>query len=181
MKDFNSYLRPATDDDLQLIYTWRNKEEIRQLMFNDNVIEWDQHKNWFNLLKSDMKSEIRLFVENNLPRGIVQVNKINTDHQTAEWGFYIGDPYKKGLGTLLAYHSLNFIFNELNIRKLTAQVLSINNKSLTFHQKVGFLQEGLLKQQILRNEKYIDVHLYGQFKQNWEHNKVILMEGFTNA
>ncbi|MGJ9459587.1 UDP-4-amino-4,6-dideoxy-N-acetyl-beta-L-altrosamine N-acetyltransferase [Oceanobacillus sp. CF4.6] len=181
MNDFNSYLRPVTNDDLQLIYTWRNKSEIRKLMFSDNVIEWDRHVNWFNSINSDMKNEIKVFMEDNVPRGIVQVNQINTDYQTAEWGFYIGDSYKKGLGILLAYHSLNYIFNELSIRKLSAQVLSINEKSLRFHRKVGFLQEGLLKQQILRNEKFIDVHLYAQFKQNWEHNKVLLMEGFTNV
>lgn len=181
MNEYNSYIRNVTKADLQMIYTWRNKPEIRNLMFNDNKIEWGTHVNWFDSLKCDEKNDLKLFVEDNEPRGIVQINKINCIHQTAEWGFYIGDAYKKGLGTLLAYHSLNYIFDELNIRKLSAQVLSVNQKSFRYHRKVGFSQEGKLQQQIVRNDKFIDVYLFAQFNRNWKQNKSKLMGGYTNA
>ncbi|TFE03935.1 UDP-4-amino-4,6-dideoxy-N-acetyl-beta-L-altrosamine N-acetyltransferase [Jeotgalibacillus salarius] len=181
MLEFNSYLRSVTEEDLQLIYTWRNSPEIRQLMFNNEEIEWNSHIKWFDYLDSDENSEIKIFIEDKKPRGIVQINKINTYHQTAEWGFYIGDRYKKGLGSLLAYHALNYIFDELNIRKLSAQVLSINDISLKYHNKIGFKQEGLLFQHILREDKLIDVYLFAQFKKNWKYNKQVLLEAFTNG
>lgn len=177
--EYNSYLKPVTNGDLQLMYTWRNKLDIRKFMFNDNKIEWKSHVNWFNSFRDDGKNDIRIFIENSKPRGVVQINKIDANHQTAEWGFYIGDGYKSGLGTLLAYHALNYIFEELNIRKLSAQVLSSNEKSLRFHNKIGFVHEGILQKQIIRDQKFIDVHLYALFNQDWKHNKIKLMEDYS--
>lgn len=181
MMEYNSYLRPVTKSDLELIYKWRNKEEIRTLMFHRDPIDWNSHVDWFSSLQKDENNKIRLFVEDNEPRGIVQVNKINTNDQTAEWGFYLGNPYKKGLGTLLAYHALNFIFYDLQIRKLTAKVLSTNPKSVNFHHKIGFNQEGILREQIIRDTHHIDVHLFAQFEHNWGLNKTRLMEGYSDA
>lgn len=167
----SSYLRPITNDDLKLIFNWRNKPEIREYMFNNALIEWNTHLKWFDSLKSNTENDIKIFIEDSKPRGIVQFSKISKYHQTAEWGFYIGDSYRKGLGTLLAYHALNYIFNDLDIRKLSAQVLSTNEKSLRFHKKIGFIQEGVLRRQIIRDNKIIDVHLLAQFKQNWKNSE----------
>ncbi|WP_430790871.1 UDP-4-amino-4,6-dideoxy-N-acetyl-beta-L-altrosamine N-acetyltransferase [Virgibacillus flavescens] len=181
MMEYNSYLRPVAYTDLELIYTWRNQEEIRSLMFQRDPIDWSTHVNWFSFLQKDEHNVIKLFVEDNEPRGVVQVNNINRNDQTAEWGFYIGDQYKKGLGTLLAYHALHFIFQELQIRKLTAQVLSTNPKSINFHSKIGFEQEGILRKQIKRDKQFIDVHLFAQFEHDWERNKLKLMEGYNHV
>ncbi|RCW77358.1 UDP-4-amino-4,6-dideoxy-N-acetyl-beta-L-altrosamine N-acetyltransferase [Saliterribacillus persicus] len=179
--NMESYLRPVTKDDLEIILTWRNKPEIRNLMFNDREIEWENHLKWFESLTNKETDVIKLFVESNEPRGVVQLNKIDKLHGTAEWGFYIGDAYRKGLGTLLAYHALNYIFDELKIRKLSAQVLDLNEKSLEFHRKLGFKQEGILQEQIWRNDRYIDVFLFAQFNYHWNQNKSRLAEGYMNG
>lgn len=181
MNIYNSFLRPVTNDDLQLIFNWRNRIEIRKFMFNNKEIEWEEHLNWFNSLKNDENNIIKIFIEDGEPRGVVQVNKINTIDKTAEWGFYIGDGYKIGLGKTLAYHALNYIYNELNIRKLSAKVLSTNEKSLRFHQKIGFVKEGTLRQHITRDKKFLDIILFAQFNQSWKHNKTRLLEDYTHG
>lgn len=177
--EYNSYLRSVTDEDLELIYKWRNKPNIRKYMFNEKKIEWQSHLKWFSSIINDDNNKIKLFIENNEPRGIVQINRIDIVHETAEWGFYIGDSYKKGLGTLLAYHGLRYIFEDLSIRKLNAQVLSTNLTSLKFHEKIGFNQEGILQSQISREQELIDVYLYALFNDNWKNIKIKLLEDYS--
>lgn len=175
----NSYLRSVKNEDIELIYNWRNKPDIRKHMFNDNEIEWDTHLAWFGNIINDDKNKIKIFVENNKPRGIVQINHIDTVQQTAEWGFYIGDSYRRGLGTLLAYYGLNYIFEDLGIRKLSAQVLSTNHNSLRFHEKIGFKQEGILQSHIYRDNKLIDIYLFALFDHNWKEIKIKLLEEYS--
>ncbi|UOE55166.1 UDP-4-amino-4,6-dideoxy-N-acetyl-beta-L-altrosamine N-acetyltransferase [Cytobacillus oceanisediminis] len=166
-------LKDICKKDLEKILDWRNKESVRKVMYNSNIILLEEHLNWYEGLKDSNTSLSKVFYYDNVPYGILNINKIDRTNNKCEWGFYIGaNDAPKGMGTLLGYTSLNYIFGELSIRKLCAEVISFNNKSVTFHQKLGFSKEGLLRKHVIKNDRFHDVHLFGLFKEEWEKNSL---------
>lgn len=166
-------LRDIYRHDLQKLLNWRNQEFIRKVMFNDSLISWDQHLKWYeNLIKSNNKIS-KIFVFNGKDFGLLNINNIDEQNGSCEWGFYIGEKNShKGAGLLLGFTSLEFIFNNLKMRKLTAKVIESNIISRNFHEKLGFHLDGILRKQIKRSNHYEDVYLYSIFNDEWEKKAV---------
>jgi len=168
-------LKDIDENDLPFLLNWRNQESIREVMFNSNMILWAQHNQWFNKLQKNDSAISKIFYFDNIPYGVLNITQIDLVNNTCEWGFYIGSlTAPKGIGTILGYTALNYIFQELHVRKLFAQVFDFNDKSINFHNKMGFTQEGKLRAHILKNGQYIDVFLYGFLSSEWEEQSLIL-------
>lgn len=170
-------LKEIENDDLQLILSWRNQEPIRKVMFNSDIITWEQHVQWFNRLKKNEIARSKIFYFDNIPYGVLNITQIDILNKRCEWGFYLcSRTAPKGMGTILGYTALKYVFRELNMRKVSAQVFSLNNKSIKFHEKLGFTQEGQLRAHVLKNEQYIDILLFGLLSTEWEKNELLLKE-----
>ena len=170
-------LKEIDENDLSLLLNWRNQESIREVMFNSDMISWEKHSKWFHNLQKNDSIISKVFYFDDIPYGVLNITQIDPVNNTCEWGFYIGSlTAPKGMGTILGYTALNYIFRELHIRKLSAQVFEFNNKSINFHNKMGFTQEGKLREHVLRNEQYIDILLYGFLSSEWEEQFVILKQ-----
>ncbi|PKG22769.1 UDP-4-amino-4,6-dideoxy-N-acetyl-beta-L-altrosamine N-acetyltransferase [Niallia nealsonii] len=174
-------LKDIHKEDLMQLFNWRNQESIRNMMYNSDIILFDDHVCWFEGLQKSEKAISKIFYYDNIPYGVLNINNIDRMNNKCTWGFYIGpSDAPKGMGTVLGYTSLNYIFGELSMRKLSAEVLSINEKSLNFHKKLGFTQEGILRKHVIKNGEYMDVYLYGILKEEWnDHSEVIkkMMKG----
>ena len=170
MKDLSkAELKDIKENDLKLILDWRNQELIRKVMFNSGIILMDQHVEWFNRLKQSTTEISKIFYYNQVPYGVLNINQIDRINNNCKWGFYIGTSNApRGMGKILGFTSLNYIFKGLSIRKLSAEVLSINEKSANFHQMLGFTREGVLHKHIIKDDFYVDILLYRLFKEEWE-------------
>ncbi|OLN24028.1 UDP-4-amino-4,6-dideoxy-N-acetyl-beta-L-altrosamine N-acetyltransferase [Domibacillus antri] len=161
-------LKDIEEKDLKRILEWRNQEWIRRVMYHSEEISMEQHLSWFKNLQSSETAVTKLFYYDGIPYGVLNVNNIHSQHSRCEWGFYIGEQNTpKGMGTILGFTALHYIFNELNIRKLCAEVIGSNQKSRAFHEKMGFSGEGILRKHIIKDEKEEDVFLYGMFQYEW--------------
>lgn len=166
-------LKDIKETDLKQILDWRNQESIRNVMHNSNIISMDEHIQWFDRLQKSATSISKIFYYKQVPYGVLNVTQIDRINNKCEWGFYIGvNNAPRGMGTILGFTSLNFIFQELSIRKLSAEVLSNNEKSEIYHKKLGFTQEGVLRKHVWREENYIDILLYGLLNEEWKEHSV---------
>lgn len=164
-------------NDLEKVLEWRNEESIRNVMFNSEIITNEQHTKWFHRISKSPYDISKIFYYDEVPYGVLNITRIDKVNETCEWGFYIGNQSSpKGMGAILGYTALNYIFEELLIRKLSAQVLNNNKKSINFHEKLGFTKEGILRQQIIKEQIHYDVILYGYLKSEWEKRSQILRE-----
>ena len=146
----------------------RNEVNIRKWMFTDHVIGSDEHKQWIQLLKQDSR-QIVFAVLDDQPEvlGVVSVNAIDHLHKKAEWGIYLSETARVGLGSRLEYAIINFIFDELGMEKLNCQVIEGNDLVVRMHTKFGFQEEGFMRSNILKEGIRIGVHLLGLTKQEW--------------
>lgn len=171
----NASLRDIVEDDLDKILAWRNQEHIRSVMFNNDIIDWQQHSNWYKEIKSNNNKISKIFSVNKIDYGILNINNIDNYSNKCSWGFYIGDTNApKGTGKLLGYTALEFVFKELKFRKLCAEVIETNQVSCNFHEKLGFKLDGVLRKEIKRNNEYEDIYVYSLFAEEWEKHKEYL-------
>ncbi|MBE1555021.1 UDP-4-amino-4,6-dideoxy-N-acetyl-beta-L-altrosamine N-acetyltransferase [Sporosarcina limicola] len=172
-----AFLKDIAENDLRFILDWRNQESIRKVMFNHDMISWEQHIQWFKQVQTSVTALSKVFYFDDVPYGVLNITQIDPIHNRCEWGFYIGEPEApKGMGTVLGYTALNYIFRELKIQKLDAEVLDFNDKSIYFHKKLGFNQEGKRREYVVKNGQYIDVVLFGYLATEWDEQYLALKE-----
>lgn len=97
------------------------------------------------------------------------IHKVNTKNRTCEIGIFIGDKnlWGKGFGTDALETLINFIFNELNLKKIKLAVYSFNDRAIKCYKALGFQEEGILKREIFREGKYHDVILMAMFREDY--------------
>lgn len=161
-------LRSIREDDLSLILSWRNSERIRKCMFSEEIIKEADHRKWFAACLNDDTRKDWIFVYEGERRGLISFTDINYRHKRCFWGFYIGSRMEgKNLGQIMAGLGLKKMFMDYGMHKIIGEVLVDNERSISFHKKLGFEQEGYFKDHILKNEKYIDVISFGLRKETW--------------
>lgn len=161
-------LKDINTEDSNLILRWRNQLNIRAVMKNSDVLGKEEHEKWLKKVINSDNYKIKIFYFNNVAYGLGNFKLLTPSKEIGEWGFYIGESTAtKGMGTALGYTFLNYIFDELKIRKVCAEVFDYNEISLYFHQKLGFKQDEILREHIFKNGRYCDVHLFSIFREEW--------------
>jgi UDP-2,4-diacetamido-2,4,6-trideoxy-beta-L-altropyranose hydrolase/UDP-4-amino-4,6-dideoxy-N-acetyl-beta-L-altrosamine N-acetyltransferase len=161
-------LREIKEEDIELLYMWRNQSFIRENMFYHLEIKWEEHCNWFYHKRYNDNFHARIFEYSGEPIGFVSF-QVNEMDNSAQWGFYIGRKNSsRGMGTLLGKLALNFGFTSLELTKVIGEVLPFNEKSLRFHDRLGFYLEEIIKDRYERDGEHYDVFVYGLTKENWK-------------
>jgi len=167
-------IRPINEDDLQMVLAWRNSERINRYMFSNHSITMAEHRRWFEGLAAAERFCL-IFELNNRAVGVVNITELDSYDNKCSWGFYLGETgLPKGTGLLMGYHGLQFIFAELGIRKLGSKSFAFNKNSIHYHQKLGFMEEGILRQECKKNEVFEDVVLLALFKEKWQQHRLVI-------
>ena len=161
----NVYLKVMEEIDLEKVLEWRNSERIRQGMYTNRIITFDEHKKWFYncMARKDIKNFICYLDDHAV--GVVNITDIDCENLTCTWSIYRGAiNCPAGTGYQIGKCTLNYIFHELKLRKVYVEVLANNKISENFHKKLGFEIEGVFKKHIIRNGVCLDVLRLAIFK-----------------
>ena len=92
---------------------------------------------------------------------------INWIARSAEYRVFIGevDCRGKGIGTEIGGILLRYGFGKLNLNKIYLGVNAEHKEALRSYEKAGFVKEGLLRQEIFRNNRYYDVIRMGVLRE----------------
>jgi UDP-4-amino-4,6-dideoxy-N-acetyl-beta-L-altrosamine N-acetyltransferase len=160
-------------ESIELIRRWRNSKWVSQYMYRSHYIGKEEHQKWISKLKTKDVAKALIIRYNGKPIGLAQLSNIDYDNKTTEWGFYIADESVrgKGIGTAVLYKLINYVFEEMSLKKMSTMVLENNYVAIKLYQKFGFKKEGKLKKKLVRNGKEIDVFLMRLLKDEWKHQK----------
>jgi len=85
------------------------------------------------------------------------------DH-IAEIGYWIGEAYwGHGIATEALRQMTEYAFLELRYRKLFGPVLEPNHASMKVLEKNNYILEGILKQEVFKNNQYFDIYQYAKY------------------
>ena len=100
--------------------------------------------------------------------GIFQVRETEPGFGTAEWGFALGSPFwGSGVFAEGAELVLQFAFETLQVHRLEARATLRNGRGNSALQKLGAVQEGVLRKSFLKNGEYLDQALYAMVEDDW--------------
>ena len=95
--------------------------------------------------------------------------KENIHAKTAEMGYYIAEPYwGKGLGTSAVRQVCRHIFENTDILRIFAEPFARNAASCRVLEKSGFVLEGVLQQNAVKNGEVLDMKLYARLRASGE-------------
>jgi UDP-4-amino-4,6-dideoxy-N-acetyl-beta-L-altrosamine N-acetyltransferase len=170
-------LRPLAKDDLTMVLNWRNSKSVRQFMLSDKLITIDEHLKWFDKVSNNKSCENLVVEYDNNPIGCIYIQDINPTDKTCTWGMYIGESnVNLGIGTLLEISAIDRMFYFHKVRKIWGQAL-ISNRIRFLHYKMGFTDEGILKQHVYRHSSYEDVVIFSLFFNKWNMKRSAILEG----
>jgi len=91
--------------------------------------------------------------------------KDNIHRRTAELGYYVAEPYwGKGAGTTAVKKACDLVFANTDILRIFAEPFSVNAASCRILEKAGFVFEGPLRKNALKNGVILDMKMYALIK-----------------
>ena len=131
-------LRKAQLSDCRRIWYWRNEKEVRKLSFQHQKIPYAQHQSWFKAKLSDSKSAILIALNpSQEPIGQARLDRLNP--RLAEAHIIVRKNFRnQGWGQILLSKTCQYGFRTLKFKKIRAQILSQNSRSLALFQSLGF-------------------------------------------
>ena len=159
------YLRGLEQGDLERTHRWVNDPEIVDAVGVRAPISLEQQRQWYENLCRD-RSKVVLAIclkEGDAHIGNTSLRDIDPVHRHAMFSIFIGDRSARGGGTgsEATRLTLRYAFEVLNLHRVWLKTSSDNAGAVAMYQKLGFQQEGCLRQHEFKNGRYVDKLLFG--------------------
>lgn len=171
MAEQQTRLRPLEEADLETVREWRNHVEVRSYMYTRHEIGEAEHRAWFERVCRDDSRHALIFELEEQPVGFVQFSVVDTRAGRADWGFYLAPSAPRGSGAKLGECALTYAFDHLLLHKICGEALAFNERSIRFHERLGFTREAMLRDHHFDGKKYHDVAGFGLLAAEWNERK----------
>lgn len=167
-------LSAITPEDVPTLTLWYQDVEFMRLF--DSLVARprteEEIQKWRNDWRNDKDSYmfgIRTVLSDELV-GLIDIGGISWQHGVGWLGVAIGDRANRGrgYGTEAVTLLLDFAFRELNLYRVQLNVFSYNTAAIRVYEKLGFTQEGILRQALHRDGQRYDILMYGLLRPEWE-------------
>lgn len=167
----NIILRALSENDAQHTLDLREDfDAIKQFMGNSYPVSLLDEKNWINdLHKKGFRERIVFAImqkKNNekIFAGYLGVKNINYIHKTADFGIILSKDFRgQGMGKEAMELFFDYLFRQINIRKVRLEVLEDNDIAINLYKKIGFKEEGRRVEEYWQDGKYKNVVLMSLF------------------
>ncbi|HEY0375592.1 MAG TPA: GNAT family protein [Pyrinomonadaceae bacterium] len=111
--------------------------------------------------------EAGIWFENQLA-GCVRYNYIDRAHRNTELGYWLGAAFQgRGLATAACRAMTDYAFATLGLNRVEIRCMSENLRSRRVPERLGFTQEGVLRQVRWRRDHFDDHVVYGMLAGEW--------------
>lgn len=162
----NVELRTIEEDDYEKLRDWVNHYDVRRFIGISKPTNLKQETEFVeNELEEENTILLGICLDGELIGDIALEEKENG---VAELGIMIGPEYHgNGYGTEASRLVINHAFEQLRYHKIKTRVAESNEKSTRVWEKLGFQQEGTLREHFFLDGEYRDMKLYGLLEDEW--------------
>lgn len=154
-------------ESMPLILKWANDPEIKRNIGTIYPISEYEHEIWIKNRAMDSTNKLYLIQHKDDKSIIGIIGNKSTDfiNRNTEIYLYIGEKeYRsRGLGKEIINTYTEFLFNQLNMHKVYLRVFEYNSIAFKCYEKIGYKQEGILKEAVFRDGRYHDVIIFAKF------------------
>lgn len=169
-------LRRPERSDLPLFVSWLNDPEVRAGISMVLPMGLAEEEKWFEGLLERSPYERLLTVDMQDGEGgwqtIGNTNLFDFDWRcrSAEFGIMLGERsvWGQGYGTEVTRLMQDHAFGTLNLNRLFLRVYAYNQRAVRVYEKAGYRLEGTLREAAFKDGEYVDVHLMGILRSEWE-------------
>jgi RimJ/RimL family protein N-acetyltransferase len=168
------YLRAFESQDLDLLHKWHNDDEINMVTGGRKFfISKERERKWLEdkMLNDRDQLYCAICIAESLKMiGFTSLNEIDYVSRKAVWGgIAIGDSTERGKGYAKSASILlfNHGFNELNLNKIYGRWLASNEGSIILGKKLGFKQDGILREELFKGNKFHDIIVMSLLKSEF--------------
>ena len=109
-------------------------------MLSKNEIDLQSHLQYIESLKTKKDKLYFLVKKGAKAVGVIDFTNIDTNKQRADFGVY-ANPALRGYGNLLMKSIINYAFEVLHIKTLSAEVFKENESAISLYHRYGFIKK----------------------------------------
>ena len=173
-------LRIARRSDIPVIVPWTLDEELCTFLYGSPLVSEDEKKHFLSGLdrKGKFFKNMYLVIEtiDLTPIGFVHLHSIDWRNGNLINDIAIGDKENRGkkLGAEALFLLAKFIFDDLNMHKLSGHVYAFNERSIALNKHAetfGIKLEGTLRKHAFKGGIYHDTFIFSWLRRDFEKNK----------
>lgn len=166
------YLRPVEIEDADLIFTTLWDREARRLTGTQTVFSRQGVHQWIESVTSD-SSRLDLLIclqKNDESIGDIAMMEIDHVNQNAivRIAIFEKENWGKGYGTEAMSLLLDYGFHILNVHRIELEVFSYNVRAKKSYEKLGFKQEGILRDKLYYDGEFHDSIMMSVLKNEFK-------------
>ena len=171
----NVRLRALEKSDLPNCVRWLNDRDVTQFLLHNSPMSMAAEEKWFEHQQTIPPTNgqvlaIEVLVEGQwVYIGNTGLHQIDSIIREAEFGIFIGEKqfWNKGYGREATLLTLKLGFEDLNLNRIYLYVFESNPRGIAAYKAAGFVQEGLLREAMYKNGKYINVLVMSVLRSEW--------------
>jgi len=124
-----------------------------------------------SLVEAEKKDGLELGIwQKNKLVGCLGLHSLSLTNRRAEIGYWLDSDHQgQGIMTQSVKALINYCFTKLNLNRLTIEAATENKPSNSIVQKLGFTQEGIIRQFEFVNGQFLDYKLYSLLRSEWRY------------
>jgi ribosomal-protein-serine acetyltransferase len=152
--------------------TDRNRNALREwLPWVDSNVSVEQTKSFIqSTLEAFARNEgiqLGLYVNGQIA-GCIGLHQLDWANRKTSIGYWLGSEFQGGGRMTSACRAVvDYVFRELNLNRVEILAAERNVKSRAIPERLGFVQEGRIRQAERLNGRYVDHIVYGMLREEW--------------
>ena len=162
-------LHPLEAEDLPFVTEGVNHPDVRSFVGQSMPTSLDRERRYYEEANERSDAVQALVTADDERVGVVELDPIDRETGVAELAVWIHpdrrrDGYAREAVSLL----VDYAFSELRIHKVTANAYAGNEASRAMLEAVGFVEEGVGREDSFFDGDYHDTHYFGLLEREWD-------------
>ena len=159
-------LRAFREDDLKNVLAWLNNPAVTRYLSSMRPWSVVEERGWLDrAMRNDDPTAVTYVIESadGEYAGSIGLMHIDGRNRRAEVGVVISRPedWGRGMGSEAMILMLRHAFEEMNLHRVTLRVYTFNERAQRSYAKIGFVEEGRLREDTYRHGAWHDTVLMG--------------------
>ena len=110
--------------------------------------------------------------------GVISLHRIDIAHRNSSLGYWLAEEFQgQGIMTRACRALITQAFREYNLHRMEIRCATGNHRSCAIPRRLGFTEEGVLRQAEWLYDHWVDLRVFGMLEQDWPTHEPSVLDG----